>query len=124
MLVNKTWLLALAILVLGGAGAIFYWRSGAVASLPQEAPYLVGQITRYEGGRILVEAVPGKQEGGKCWFAVSAKTRIFRQEQGAAVKADAASLATGQQVQTWTFGPVAESYPCQGGADVVLILAR
>lgn len=121
---NKSLLMLLAVLIAGGLTAFAWMRSGPAAALPATEPEVTGVVTRYEGGRILVEAIPGKQEGNKCWFAISSQTRIFQQQGGGQVRAAAGALAVGQQVQAWSTGPVLESYPCQTGGAAVLILAR
>lgn len=120
---NKAVWMALAVLLAGGVTALLIWRSGAPAgtALPGTEPYITGQVTRIEGGRILVEAVPGRQEGAKCWFAISAATRILREQGRTRVRAEAGDLTMGQRVKAWSNGPILESYPSQTGGAVIVI---
>jgi hypothetical protein len=86
------------------------------------APFLTGVITRIDGDRYLVEEFPDQQQGNKCWFAVSAETRILVQVDGESQPGTRADLQVGKRVAAIVTGPVLESYPCQGGADVLTVL--
>ncbi|MFZ5814791.1 MAG: DUF3221 domain-containing protein [Bacillota bacterium] len=89
--------------------------------LPKRDPYVVGVITQIEGGRILVESDPGRQEGNKCWFAVEKTTLVVLQEKDSLTKVSSAALKTGQTVKAWERGPILESYPCQTGGEAILV---
>jgi hypothetical protein len=70
-----------------------------------------------------VEELPGQQTGGKCWVRVNEKT-VFLQEEAGKVKAvEGNPSLDGRKVKVWSTAPIMESYPCQGGADVVLLQA-
>lgn len=96
--------------------------SSDAPSLPSRNPLVTGTITKVEGGRILVEADPTKDEGNKCWFAVQESTLVAAEKDGKIEKADAAALKEGQAVKAWESGPILESYPCQTGGEAILIL--
>ena len=70
-------------------------------------------------GRVLVEAVPGEPSGSaKAMVSWTGTTRIFRRD-GTPVTAD--ELAKGVTVSVWFTGPVAESYPVQARARVIVV---
>jgi hypothetical protein len=70
-------------------------------------------------GRVLVEAVPGEASGSaKAMVSWTGTTRIFRRD-GTPVTAD--ELARGVTVSAWFTGPVAESYPVQARARVIVV---
>lgn len=118
---SRMTMLIAAALVLGGVlmGATLMGRGG----LPDSEPMMTGLITEYKSGRILVEENPSQMSGNKCWLAITEKTEIFVERDGTAHKTTSDDLLIGQQVRVWVFGAVAESYPCQGSADAVLILS-
>ncbi len=68
-------------------------------------------------GTVLVEEQPGVQQGGKISFTVTTGT-VLRGEGIAAFD----DLAEGQEVDAWTPGPCAESYPEQCGAEAIRVL--
>lgn len=55
---------------------------------------------------------------------VTRATRIYRLDGTALKRATIADLRIGQVVRVWHFGPVAESYPYQARADVVVIASK
>lgn len=114
-----TWLMAAVLLVAALAGGCGGESSTAP---PSGKPYMEGAITKIDKDRILVEEMPDKQEGNKCWMTVSDRTRVLQQVGGEVKSAGPGQLAARQIVQVWVSGPVLESYPCQGGADAILIL--
>ncbi|HWI64661.1 MAG TPA: DUF3221 domain-containing protein [Symbiobacteriaceae bacterium] len=97
---------------------------GRTGGIPTDKPLVTGTITKQDAtGRFLVEEKPGQQSGDmKCWFELSAKTTLYRQNGKLVEKADKTNLLVGHLVSVWYSGPVRESYPCQAGADTVLIL--
>lgn len=98
---------------------------GGNGGIPTEKPLVSGTITQQGTAGYLVEEKPGQQSGDmKCWVKFSEKTTVYRQAGKLVEKAQAADVAVGQQVSVWYDGPVRESYPCQAGADVVLMLGE
>ncbi|HYF75779.1 MAG TPA: DUF3221 domain-containing protein [Symbiobacteriaceae bacterium] len=90
--------------------------------MPTEKPLVHGTITQKESDRYLIEEKPGQQSGDmKCWFAVTEKTAVYRQNGKLVDRAAVADLAVGQKVSAWADGPVRESYPCQTSAGTMLI---
>jgi len=110
--------LAMAALVSGCAGSA---PGGAGNGIPTTPPYIVGEITAIQGGRILIESLPGQQTGDKTWLAITGTSRLFKQDGKLVPKITASELAVGQKVSAWANGPIRESYPSQGEADTVLV---
>ena len=90
------------------------------AAVPKYQPYIAGTITQIQSPRILVEEFPGEERGNKCWAATNAKTVYLLQEKNQVKQLENPNLQVGQPVSVWSEAPVLESYPCQGGADVIL----
>lgn len=136
---------ATCLLVLGAA-ACPSSRSGAPGpaeepNRPAGAPSITGTITRLTpregataartghdaGGRegdvgtALVEARPGVQGGASDALRITTATRILRAQGGRLVPASWGDLRTGQRVEAWHRGPVAESYPRQATAGTLVI---
>jgi hypothetical protein len=88
-----------------------------------------GTITQLDrsddaSGSMLVEEKPGTQEGDKFLASIGIGTPVARKgADGSITAASWTDLAKDQQVQVWVDGPVLESYPAQGGASFVLIVA-
>jgi hypothetical protein len=72
-------------------------------------------------GTVLLEAEPGVQQGDKISLRVDADTVLLRRTAEGAEPVGFDALAAGDAVRAWVFGPVAESYPMQGYADVLVI---
>ena len=98
---------------------------------PSRAPDISGQITRattsvVDGSRritMLVEAVPSDVSGSpKALVTVDRSTRIFHANAKLTPKVE--DLLPGTTVSIWFEGPVAESYPVQGRAGTLLIMAN
>ena len=72
---------------------------------------------------ILVEEVPGPitSGGDKSLVTVLAGARVLRRTGGGVGAAGFGELRVGQRVSAWFDGPVAESYPSQARARVVVI---
>ena len=68
-------------------------------------------------GTVLIEAEPGVQQGDKLSLTVTSDTVL----DGTGVTRFA-DLETGQKVQGWTTGAIAESYPGQGTARALRVL--
>ena len=125
--------------------------AGRVA-VPSEAPDIRGTITRVQHGdsvvrqggggaperpvacppecgggpgmrAVLVEETPGAANAGdKSRVAVPAEARVLRRADGRVVEIGFDALRTGQQVEAWFSGPVAESYPTQSTALVIVVV--
>ena len=75
-------------------------------------------------GSILVKGEPIGQSGvDYASLRVTKDTVISRQSGDVTVKVDFAALAVGQTVKVALVGPVAESYPAQATADLIVIAA-
>jgi hypothetical protein len=89
----------------------------------------VGHITSISGDSVLVEEDPqdpvlGGAGSNKGYFNVTGETEIFRLVGGDAVApATFEELEVGQLVSATYSGPILESYPPQGGAGNIVILA-
>jgi hypothetical protein len=83
----------------------------------------VSEISRGNGLRILVSTPPKDPTGGPrlVWATVSAQTQIYRQKNKGVEIASDAFLQVGQPVDVWYTGPLAESYPEQGTAGVIVV---
>lgn len=114
-----TWLIAAILLAAAFAGGCGGQSSTAP---PAGKPYMEGAITQIAKDRVLVEEVPDQQQGNKCWMTVSDRTRVLIKVGEEVKLAGPAQLAVGQRVQVWVSGAILESYPCQAGADAILIL--
>ncbi len=74
---------------------------------------------------LLVEEKPNEAAGSNkasVRLDLSEGARLLKQQGGKVVEANLQELSAGQKVRVWFTGPVAESYPVQATADVVLIL--
>ena len=100
----------------------------ALAQTAQPTSY-VGYITSISGGSVLVEEDPQDPVAGgagtdKGYFTVTGETEILRLMGGDAVApATFEHLQVGQLVSATYSGPILESYPAQGGAGSIVILA-
>jgi hypothetical protein len=96
------------------------------AKLPTASPDIKGTLTKIStgegGGTLLIEADPKATSGSpKASVKLNASTAMARAD-GVRVQFDA--FKTGQTVQAWFAGPVAESYPVQATASAVQILSQ
>ena len=129
-------LAALAVLAVLGA-AVVGGCGGATAAQPASpspaAPPLspaditgsVKDLSVGTGGDalpvLLVVAAPGSTSSvDRASVRVTKDTVVWTAE---GVRGDAADLAEGEQVGVWFSGPVAESYPVQASAGVVMVLS-
>lgn len=95
--------------------------STSSGGLPADAPAIAGTITSVGASSIRVEENPADDWGSaKADLRLTGRTRVLNQD-GSPASAD--QLAVGQTVQVWITGPVAESYPVQATADVIVIAA-
>ncbi len=104
---------------------------GGCVRPPDRQPDLRGEITeigRAAGSdivKILVEARPGKQDGSdKAYVFVLGDKSVLQRQNDTYKRARTADLETGHQVEIWFDGPVAESYPLQGNAEMVVVVGR
>jgi hypothetical protein len=101
-----------------------------VALAQMEPISYVGYITSISGNSVLVEEDPqdpvlGGAGSNKGYFTVTGETEIFRLVGGDAVApATFEELEVGQLVSATYSGPILESYPPQGGAGSIVILAE
>jgi hypothetical protein len=101
-----------------------------VALAQMEPVSYVGYITSISGNSVLVEEDPqdpvlGGAGSNKGYFSVGDETEIFRLVGGDAVApATFEELEVGQLVSATYSGPILESYPPQGGAGSIVILAE
>lgn len=88
--------------------------------IPDDAPSICGIITALTPDeQVLVEEDPRAEYGSaKAMVRLQESTRVLRRD---GVKADPSALIVGQTVSAWFDGPVAESYPVQAAAGVVVI---
>jgi hypothetical protein len=101
-----------------------------VALAQMEPISYVGYITSISGNSVLVEEDPqdpvlGGAGSNKGYFSVTDKTEIFRLVGGDAVApATFEELEVGQLVSAIYSGPILESYPPQGEAGSIVVLAH
>ena len=99
-------------------------RGAPTVTVPARAADRAGTITSKDGSAILVEEFPDAETGDKISAAITDTTVIVREgADGTRTTATFEDLVVGQQVQLWVDGAIAESYPEQGGASVVLIVS-
>ena len=100
------------------------------SSIPARTPDITGTITNVQPAAgastrnvVLVEENPGDlQSGGaKASITVSAATRVLESGGGELRTIAFAGLRTGLRAKAWFDGPVAESYPVQGTAGVIVV---
>jgi hypothetical protein len=126
---NRTTPSALSLLALLLVAAIILTACGS-ASVPSEPPGITGTITTlqpsggaYSDVRVVMLVEGGEQPAGavsdRANVTVTDATNVF---DAAGALSSWESLAQGQKVEVWFTGPVAESYPVQGGAGAVRIV--
>jgi hypothetical protein len=97
---------------------------------PTSQPSISGVITRAERvsagndviARIVVEENPAESAGSaKASVRITPRTRIIAREGASSRSNPLDALIEGARVSVWFTGPVAESYPVQATADVVVL---
>ncbi len=89
--------------------------------IPAKAPSICGVITALSPDELLVEEDPQAESGSaKAMMRVQKSTRVLHRDGSTA---HYSALAVGQTVSAWFEGPVAESYPVQTAAGVIVIEA-
>ena len=87
--------------------------------IPDEAPSICGLITALSANSVRVEEDPRVASGSaKAMLRVQENTRVLHRDGRAA---SYAALAVGQTISAWFDGPVAESYPVQTAAGVIML---
>ena len=101
--------------------------AACAATLPSEPPGITGTVTSLVPGderpdSILVEgqAQPSGAVSDKARVTIEPSTLFF---DASGKPGKASTIAVGTKVKVWFTGAVAESYPVQGGAKDVQILA-
>ena len=97
-----------------------------VPVLPAEQPGIRGVITKADStagsSYILVEENPNDISGSnKASVRINDQTKIYRRSGSVIEKTGEPALTSGKKVSIWFEGPVAESYPVQGTAAVVVL---
>jgi hypothetical protein len=94
--------------------------------LPTEPPFMSGTVTAVgrvaEGWSVRIEERPGDVTGSaKGVFRVGSNTAVRR---ATGSRAPSEELREGQRVRVWVSGAVAESYPVQASARLIVIDAE
>lgn len=93
--------------------------SVAQTGIPDEAPSICGVITSLSPDELLVEEDPQADSGlAKAVMRFQESTRLLYRDGRAA---EYTALNVGHTVSAWFDGPVAESYPVQTAAGVIVL---
>lgn len=119
---------ARTLLLVAVAAVVIATSIGCAPSLPAEVPgVIVGTVTSLVPGddrpaSILVEEPAPPADGviDKAQVTIAPSTQVFGPD---GAKATASSIVEGATVKVWFEGPVAESYPVQGTAKAIQVLA-
>lgn len=93
--------------------------SGRAVAIPASDPGIRGVITAKDSSSVQVEANPTEESGSpKAVLRLTPETAVVYRlgERG-----DLEDLTVGHNVSVWFEGPVAESYPLQGTAAIIVI---
>lgn len=100
---------------------------GCAPTLPAETPGITGTVTNMVPGddrpdSILVEGTtqPPGAVADKAQVSIAPSTQVFGSD---GAKEAAGTIVQGAKVKVWFEGPVAESYPVQGTAKAIQVLA-
>ncbi|MCE5204173.1 MAG: DUF3221 domain-containing protein [Coriobacteriales bacterium] len=110
------------------AALLLLTLAGCSPAPPDTAPSIpAGRITHVSPGAdglgtIMVESSDPAAVFDKASLAVTDKTDLLLQTSDGYARATFADLTEGTRVDVWVFGAVAESYPVQGTADVVVVV--
>lgn len=119
----KPKILVPALVIVVAAGLVVYSLVGR-PKLPGTKPLITGIITHKTEQRIRVEENPAEESGSnKAVLTLTQRTKIYRETASGLSKAGAQDLAQGMKIRAWSIGPVAESYPVQTTARVIVILS-
>lgn len=91
-----------------------------VAGIPSSPPSVTGTVTEIgSDGRIRIEENPSEPSGSQKFVVRLSDGATILTRGGVAMKAG--DIAVGSRVSAWLVGPVMESYPAQGTANVIVI---
>lgn len=103
-------------------------RQGNSNRTDSNTPVSSKQTTGKEGksgnviGVVLIEEKPDEESGSqKDSVTITKRTTLLDQQEQGLISAEFEDFELGQQVRAWYSGPVAESYPRQATARVVVI---
>ena len=117
----RTVVLGLLVVILTSCNPLTSPPSVAQTGIPDEAPSICGVITTLLPDAVLVEEDPEAEFGSaKAMMRVRETTRVVHRD-GSETRYSV--LAVGQTVSAWFDGPVAESYPVQTAAGVIVLEA-
>ena len=113
------------------AGVVLATSSGCAPGLPSSPSSITGTVTTIVPGdgrpaSFLVEGAQPQLQGAvsdKAQVSIPPATQFFDAQGGPATLAQVGAIARGTKVRVWFEGAVAESYPVQGSAKAVQILA-
>jgi len=110
----------------GSGGSADTGSATEPVKLPNEQPGIRGVITKADStagsSYVLVEENPADSSGSnKASVRIQDQTKIYRRSGSNLEKIGQSALTIGKKVSVWFEGPVAESYPVQGSAAVVLL---
>ncbi len=88
--------------------------------LPDREPDIAAEITRIDQSGMLVEENPGAAIGNKIVFHTTTTQRV-RRVNGELVPMQNNAPVLGERVAVWASGAIAESFPAQGNAAVILV---
>lgn len=108
------------------AAALLLAGCASTPSIPDQPASITGTIThiaRTTGGtRVLIEERPGQTSGdNKSSVTLTPQTQILLADPGSATPIRADQLGVGDRASAWFMGPVAESYPTQTTARVLVV---
>ena len=108
--------LVVALLVVAGCGG-----ADEAAGPPDRPAEYAGVLEETDGeGRLLVRA---EEDACGIWTAPEEGARVYRTTgDGRVEEIGWADLRTGESVELWIPGPIAESCPMQGAAEAVAVL--
>src|SRR5215212_10147333 len=88
---------------------------------PSYPSLILGTITEIGDRKVLVEQEPGATIGNKTYLSLTDETQIFQRINSELQARTPDLLAIGQLVEVWVAGAVAESFPSQAEASVIVI---
>jgi hypothetical protein len=96
--------------------------------LPERLPDVSGVITQVDSTagqglpRLLIEENPADSSGTmKAWASIVEDTQLYRRQGEGLANANLDDFQQGSRVTAWFSGPVLQSYPAQGGAEVMVL---
>jgi hypothetical protein len=122
---------ALPAAVIATAIAAVLATAGCTPSLPPNPPGITGAITSIVAGdgrpaSFVLEGSQPRSQGAvadKAMVNIPTSTQFFDAKGGRAALTQIGAIKQGSRVRVWFEGAVAESYPVQGSAKAVQILA-